>query len=102
MIVLSFLTVNAVPLINFKQTLLVMCPILLATTSVQFKVTSKLLDQVYEQQDLAAITHLLRTPKEYYTSETTNVVMIGIMFCVAHYLQQLDLISLIIKKHMIS
>ena len=51
MIILSFLTVNAVPLINFKQTLFFMYPILLATTSVQFKVTSKLLSKVYEEQD---------------------------------------------------
>ena len=34
MIMLMFIAVNAVPLINFKQTIFVMCPILIATSTV--------------------------------------------------------------------
>ena len=44
MILLSFITLNSVPLTNYKQTLFFMLPILLATSSVQFQITSKLLE----------------------------------------------------------
>ena len=85
MIMLIFIAVNAVPLISFKQTMFVMCPILIATSTVQFQVTSKLINDV--DFDKSAVIHqLLRKPDEFMTTEIVNVIMIGTMFCAAHYL----------------
>lgn len=86
LILLCFVLVNAVPVVGYLQTVLLMLPIFVITTFVQLIVERRILENQATLIPPDALAYV-RKPNEYMTTSITNTLLIGGVFCCAHYLQ---------------
>jgi hypothetical protein len=99
-ILLYFIYVNVIPLADIKITIFGMCPTLLVVSWIQSTETAKLLVQEFNILPTTIDSQLLN-PKAYCSKYMEKMLLVCAIFLFSHYIQQLDVLTLICEKHMI-
>lgn len=95
-----FILVNSVPLCDLKSTAFIMLPILFIGTYMQLSVEREMWNELFLRQKMYSVVDF-RTPDAMFWDRGNQAVVIGVIFLIANYLQQLDISRLTIQKHII-